>query len=89
MRLISLIVKVTRSELTIKTHKSQNQNEETSKADHPNRYDSEDIEINTTSKLSNFNAKLLPDNTIAESMNSLIQSKWEFSTGIIHVLEII
>ena len=41
---------------------NQNPNDETSKAEHPNRYDSEDIEINTTSAIPNFKPKLLPDN---------------------------
>ena len=50
---------------------SQIENDEISGAEYPNNNDSEDIETNKTSTIPTFMPQILPDNEIAEGINSL------------------
>ena len=60
-----------RTRLTIKNPRSQIENDKTPVAEYPNENDSEDTETNKTSATPNFMPKILPDDQIAEGMNSL------------------
>ena len=50
---------------------SQIKNDESPGAENPNKYDLQDTETNTTSAIGNFMSQVLPDDEIAEGINSL------------------
>ena len=63
--------------------RSQIESDETPEAEYPNENDSEDTETNKTSKIPNFMPQVLPDNEIAEGINSL-NSKQREVFNVLH-----
>ena len=57
---------------------SQTENDETPGAEYPNENDSEDTETDNTPSISNFVANILPDDEIAEGINSLSSRQTSF-----------
>ena len=63
---------------------SQIENDETPGAEYPNEGESEKEETDKTSALSNFLPQILPDDEIAEGINSLNSKQREVFNVVIH-----
>ena len=62
---------------------SQIENNETPGTEYPNEHDSEDIETNKTSAISNFMPQILPDDETAKDINSLNSKQTEIFNVIL------